>query len=475
MHSFTDTRDPKWHKKKSISDEERENTNTTNSSMFMEGYLNDAIAEQRFNMGDFICSRSSPTIDVSDIRDILEVYVRQNRGEVLRKKYFKSKVDKIENALTPRGLKKLNDARKGLRIHMENANKYTQRCKEPPNIQKDPLIENYGFDDGPQPFILKMHNWGKFPLEDCRYYLHMVFRYFFKEYHDSAVAAGVVLEHPSYQFILDHLYPNDSANKFPPEFRRFLVDSSKRYIKTVSLPVPEKGSATNVEYGLNFEHNLAVCAARQKIQWVMTDWKRRLKNGDYEVYPPYLLVGNEMNSYITERLSFSCKVKEILEQLHRLEHSGVDESSLDKILLRCPKAGKAYGEYTSHRFKSGGEQLNERMGFFMRPGYRQIFYAIEEEGIEEDLFKATGSGMEVFLSFQAFCSPKKHRQTPMPHEKEEGMKRYLLMTIVDVCSLFYAFTNRATATNNSPGMIIRDAISRVTNETKTQTQTKTKY
>ena len=444
---------------KDVADDEIPPSSFAFAMSAMPKYLEDAIATKNFGLKDFLCSRSSPVVDVEDIRETLEMYVQQIQGEVVRKKYFKSKVDKIENSLTPSGLKKLSDIRKEIRMLLEEEKKSSQRFSETPSVGKDATMENYDFDDEhPEQFIQKMHNWGNCSQEDCRYYLHMVFRYYFKEYHDFAVMSNVVIEHPSYQQILDNLYPNGCANKFPPEFRHFLIDSSRRYIKTESLPVPVKGSATNVSYEKNFEKNKCVSCARQRIQGVLIDWKNRIgtTHRHNNIYPSYLRQGDPFNGFIVERLCFSRKVKDVRDGLNRLHNAGVDECGLDTVLETCSKARTVYDEYTNYVFKSGGEQLMERMGFFMRSSYRKIFFTMDKVEIIEDVFKATGSGMEVFLGFEAFCSARK-KSAPMPHEKDKDLTRSLLMTIVGSCSLLNSYANRNIAVNEPRG-VIKDAV-----------------
>lgn len=414
----------------------------------MSSLIDDLVVRADFRHGDFLRTRKRAVGDVGDVREILKMYLKELSGDVSRKKFWKTKIQKVEHSLTPSGVKKLNDARKTLRMNVEASRKKVQRAEKLPPVQRD---DDYGFDDGPDVFIRKMQRWGEFPVEDRRYYLHVVFRYYFKEYHDHAVSAGVVVPHPSYQYILDALFPNGCANRFPPEFRRFLVDSSGRSITTVSLPVPLKGSSQEVTYVYNFEAIPNVSTLRRKIEAIVLDWKCRVQ--EYRVYPPYLCKGSPHNELIVEAECSARKVGIVKEGLKRL--SCVNEEKLAAVAKEVPACLTAYDDYTAHVFKTGGEQLNERMGFFMRSTYRKIFFNLKDLDIMEDLFVASGAGMEVFVCFQSFCT--KEFRGSMGFEKNESLCRALLMLIVDICFFFHAFDNRALAAEE-PSKIIAKVV-----------------
>ena len=424
--------------------------------------MDELISQADFNMRDFLRTRKSSVVGVGDVREVLEIYERELRGSS-RKKCSKTKVERVENSLTPTGLKKLTDARKTLRMSLEASHRRVQRSEKLPPIQPDIATENYGFDDRPDEFIHKMQKWGEFPVGDRRYYLHMVFRYYFKQYHDYAVSKGAVIPHPSYQFILDKMFPNDCANRFPPEFRRFLVDSAGRKIAIHSLPVPVKGSAQDVTYEFNFEAIPHVSTLRRKIENIVLDWKYRKKS--CEVYPPYLCKGNEFNNLIVERECYARKVGQVKQGLGRIAVVlGEDLSKLESVAVSVPAALTAYDDYTLHGFKTQGEQLKERLGFFMRSTYREIFYALNKFALADDLFVASGAGMEVFVAFQTFCTHKA-KGVAMPFERDDCVCRALLMVVVDVCFFFHVFKNRALANEDSSKIIV-DVIQEISGKSR---------
>lgn len=423
--------------------------------------IQEVISQADFTMGDFLRSRHGRVVDVEEVREVLEIYERELResggnSTSARRKFSKTKVERIEHSLTPVGMKKLSDARKTLRMHIEASRRKSQRSERLPPIQVHVSTENYGFQDKPDDFVRKMQEWGSYPVDDRRYYLHMVFRYYFKQYHDYAVSALLVIPQPSYQCILDTLYPNDCANRFPPEFRRFLADSAGRTIAIHSLPVPLKGSASEVTYAYNFEAIPHVSTLRRKIESIVLDWK---SSGPQkcQVYPPYLLVGNEHNKFIVERECFARRIDDVKKGLSRI--SDVDFSKLESVSLEVPAALTAYDDYTLHQFKTVGEQLNERIGFFMRTTYRNIFYALADRGLVDDLFVASGAGMDVLVAFQAFCTPR-HKGSTFSFEKDESLCRALLMVVVDVCFFFNVYKNQGLALEDSAKVIV-DAVAAV--------------
>lgn len=423
--------------------------------MTTSGIVEDIIAQANFNNTvDFMRTRKSAVVNVGDVTELLEIYERELMGEVRRKKYEKKKVQRVEHSLTPSGVKKLSDARKTLRMHIEESRKKNQRSEKLPPVHKDSSTDYYGFDDGPDDFIRKMHDWGKFPVDDRRYYLHMVFRFYFKQYHDHAVAAGVVIPHPSYQYILDILFPNECANRFPPEFRRFLVDTAGRTITTVSLPIPLKGSASEVTYVYNFEAIPYVSTLRRKIESIILDWKSR--ESSYKVYPSYLCVGNPYIDSVVESECHARKIVLVKEGLQRLDN--VDIELLVKVGDMNPVAFSAYDEYMSHKFKTRGEQLSERMGLFMMSRYRQIFFGLDES-LVENLFVASGAGMETLVSFQTFCT-RNGKGKIMGFERDESLCRALLMVVVDVCFFFYVVHHRRLA-DEDPAQVLADVVNNV--------------
>lgn len=414
----------------------------------MDLHINQTL--MKFTLKDFVCSQSRAIVGLSDIRRVLEIHVHELREPKPRSQKDIFHVKHVEENLTPSGLKKLGDVRTSLRMYHEQKCRDKERLEDPPPAKMVSKTDNYDLSQAPQDpdgFIRKMHAWGTYGEDDCRYYLHMVFRFYFKDYHDSVRARGLVVDYPSYQFILDMTDPTGCATRFPPEFRIFLTDSSCRAIRTQSLPVPLKGSATKVIYKTNFETDPHVTNFRRGIQREISAWKSRPS----PVYPKYLSPGSLESEFIRERVSHALKVQGVMHGLERL--GNVSKAGLDKVVARCPVSETAHDDYTKYKFHTSGEQLKERMGFFMRPSYRELFFIIKEEGISEELYLASGSGMDAYMAFETFCT----RRSRLLHDKDEDICRIILMAMDGITNMITCYTRRQMALED-PQVIVSTSV-----------------
>ncbi|ACH46794.1 unknown [Feldmannia species virus] len=391
--------------------------------------VEEVVAHIGFDDRDFLCSGSRPLACVRDITRLLE----NGKGGRL-----------VEENLTASGLKKLSDARITLRLRQECAERSTPSL-ETEALARDELDLTNSSDI--DTFIKVLHSWGNCVIHDSRYYLHMVFRFYLKEYHDTARKLGLVLEHPSYQFILDSIYPSTSASKFPPEFRRFLRDNPPR---SPRVPLPLKRSATEVTYAENFEDRSEISTARASIQRIMHKWSSERRC----VYPEYLRPGSSKSDFIVERVAYARKVDEVSSGMKKL--SAVCTIKLDKVVSQCPISATAHEEYMKHVFVQSGEQLKERFGFFSRESYHEIFFAVKDHGIHEKLFSATSFDVGGYDNFKAFCTRKGRLSN------DEASVRKLLMTVVDVVFLLGCYNRRRLARADA-GSIIREAVSNAVN------------
>lgn len=417
--------------------------------------LSNLVSGVGFDESDFIHSRSKSVAGVEDILVAVEIYRDYLNGDHQEKKRNGNKVRQIESSMTIKGLKKLNDIRKTLRMRKEELSRERQRMLTAPPVTKSGI----DFDLAPLLFMNTMQEWGEYPSSDQRYYLHMVFRFYLKDYHDHAVRAYNILPHPSYQYILDALYPNDSASKFPPEFRRFLIDAGGRSIEIRSLPVPVKGSPRNVSYENNFESMHDVSTMRRKIESKILAWKAL----PYSVYPNYLLQTNPLHVHVLRGESYARKVTMVSQGLRRLQGCVSSECfvKVQQVCEEVPSAATIYEEYMSHRFRSKGEQLDERLGFFTVPKYAKVFSAIDEYSLVEQLFRCCGASLEVFALFKAFCK----KQVGVVVEKDESLRRSCLMVIVDVCTYLFVVKNSEMA-KIDPKQVMRDTVKEVSEKAK---------
>lgn len=400
-----------------------------------------------FDEKDFLHSRNKTVAGNDEVALAIKLYQDELEGNIARKKFSKNKVKQIEGSMTLRGVKKLNDVRKTMRMRMQASERERQR--------QQMLLPIVAEEETPLRFMKKMQIWGEYDVDDRRYYLHMVFRFYLKEYHDEIAREELVIPHPSYQYVLDALYPCESASKFPPEFRQFLRDAAGRHIEVRSLPVPLKGSSNKVTYDHNFEAEPQVSTMRMKIESITRQWKTG-KFAD-PVYPRYLWKGNPGNVVIKKAESLAQKVKFIQRGIQRL--GNVDLSKVDDFCDRVPEASTIYEEYTSYTFKTTGEQLRERLGFFTVFANRKVFYSLLDSGLVEDLFEASRANIDVLVGFQTFCS-RKAQGFEVILSSDDSLCRSLLMVIVDVSMFFYVVRNRAIAEKN-PLTIVREVVTKL--------------
>lgn len=407
-----------------------------------------------FDEKDFLHSRNKTVAGNDEVALALKLYQDELEGNISRKKFSQKKVKQIEGSMTLRGVKKLSDVRKTIRMRMQASERERQRQQMLFPIVADEESD-LRLDESPLLFMKKMQIWGEYDVDDRRYYLHMVFRFYLKEYHDEIARKELVIPHPSYQYVLDALYPCESASKFPPEFRQFLRDAAGRHIEVRSLPVPVKGSSNKVTYDHNFEAEPQVSTTRMKIESITRQWKTD-KFAD-PVYPRYLWRGDPGNVVITKAESLAQKIKFIQRGIQRL--GNVDLSKVENFCDRVPAASTMYEEYSSYTFKTTGEQLRERLGFFTVFGNRKVYYSLQDFGLVEDLFEASRANIDILVGFQTFCS-RKAQGFEVILSSDDSLCRSLLMVIVDVSMFFYVVRNRAIAEKN-PLTIVREVVTKL--------------
>lgn len=435
---------------------------------YCETVVNKCLDDVKFTPRDFITSmrpgkgvdKGSPNISTHEVREILLIHAKNVGGCNDRKKSTERKVSYTEQFLTPTGSKKLSDARNIIRVHLHEESIRRERLDETPVCSwETPHVREMSEMRGEtrsdvHTFIKTMQSWGKSPQNDRKYYLHMVSRFYLQKYHTCMSDAGIVLGFPSYQYILDTVDPCGCETRFPSEFRRFLVDTEGRSFKTVNIPVPVKGSGTDVRYDVNFELIPEVAAMRRKITSTFRRWRDDgLETRTSIVYPKFLLVGDSGNSRILEAVSKAETCKLIRKSLPRIE--GICEQKMSATLQKHQKMGRLYEEYTKTVFRTHGEQLRERFGFFMMMSVRNMFATFKNEGVMDELFENNRDiGMEKYSPLDTFCTPGR---SLMAIERDEDVCRSLLMLLVDVSFIYYVFKNKVLA-EDDPSVILNEAI-----------------
>lgn len=431
---------------------------------YYEMVVNKCLSDVKFEPKDFITSmrpgkgvdKGSPNISAHDVREILIIHAKNVGGDNDRKKSTERKVSYTEQFLTPTGYKKLKDARNIIRVYLHEESIRRERLEdtivcswETPRVREMGEIPGETRQDV-QTFIRTIQEWGKCPQDDRKYYLHMVSRYYLQKYHECMSEAGIVMGSPSYQYILDTLDPNGCETRFPSEFRRFLDDTEGRSFKTVNIPVPVKGSGTDVRYDINFELIPEVAAMRRKITSTFRRWRDDgLKNRASIVYPGFLLAGDAGNAPILDAVSMAETCKIIRNSLPKLE--GICEQKLSETLQKHPRMGRLYEDYTETVFRTNGEQLRERFGFFMMASVRSMFITFKNKGVMDDLFENNRDiGMEKYAPMTNFCTAGR---SLMHIERDDDVCRSLLMLLSDVSFIFYVFKNKELAENEPAGII----------------------
>lgn len=183
--------------------------------------VDDVVYAKQFGKSDFVQQQKQPLADEEDVTEVIRAYAGRLAGDNGRRKYNSNKAGKLEAMLTPAGRRKFNDCKIDVRVRIEAITRKRQKKENIP-----PVDRPYVVPDAAWPLMEIMQEWGNSSEDDAKYYLHMVFRYQLRLFHDALVRKDRVLQHPSLQCILDVMYPNASCSKFPPEFKRFMHDCS---------------------------------------------------------------------------------------------------------------------------------------------------------------------------------------------------------------------------------------------------------
>ncbi len=422
-----------------------------NMSEKYDKFITSVISSKGFGSSDFVTQQKKILAGEYEVRDILDIYVNGILGIDKRKKYNKVKVSGMETLFTKRGIKKIRDCRIDIRLHIENEEK--EKCRNvscPPNASKE-----YSVTNDPWEFIKVMQSWGKYDEKSPKYYLHMVFRYYMNLLHSEYREKGIVLQYPSLQYILDRLYPSTCSNKFPPEFKSFMVDSCCRSINVVSLPVPVKNDGKNVIYDNNFEKIPSVSTLRIRIQSMIMGWKDDKDMSILSIiYPKYLITGDVGNKVIIDAMRSSMRCVSSKKDLKSIKPGSI--KMINTIIESVPKISDIYSKYQSCELVTSGEKLKERLGFFLKQSVRSVFVQIKDGGFVDDVFDFTSSSMDKYNNFDLYCTDK----TTLPFinkESGEGDCRNLLNILECIVHMFH-LKGAIKEDDVDPDKIVTDAI-----------------
>ena len=399
-----------------------------------------------FGITDFITSRNSRNIPVpiSCISDVCDELLSINNNEKI--------INSVDKTLTKKGIEKFNNAKTLLRKHKpkESIKKTDDFIYQTEHINKVVVLCNgkslnvKEFRSKQIQFINNIQDWGKFDISDHRYYLHMVFRYYLNEYQKLMIKRGSVIKFPSYQNILDNISPNGCKNGFPPEFISFLKDSAGRSFDVRTLPVPIKGCGKNVTFEYNFEKIPDVSSFRRMIYYNFLKWEEYYTKYDICIFPEFLITGNENNNIIYEAALKSKRNETLKKDIKKLDN--IDKEKMDEIIKLDKNIVNLYDKYSTHSFKTSGEQLDERFGYFIFN--RSFFYCMD--GFVEIFFQNSTSRMDVYVNLKKFCN--KNIKISFPDDK---VKREMLISLKEIIYIFHLYSNISFLSDNN---ILKDCI-----------------
>lgn len=406
------------------------------------GTVQELVSSKQFGPLDFLEHQKSQVAGEADVLEVVTAYASKLQGDESRRKYHAKRAATVKSLLTPSGVRKLRDCKIETRMRIEaNAKEALKTAKIPP------LDGAFAVPDNPWALIKVVQRWGDHGEDNARYYLHMVFRYQMRLLHKACVERGEVLEVPSLQHIVDILHPSKCSSKFPPEFKRFMHECSEISVNVVSLPVPKRDNAKEVDYSHNFEANPAVSALRRKMQRTITHWKCQ------DVYPVYLLKGRPGNDAIIKAVALAVKARE----RRKLASQADSASAIGRISASVSRLAGISDQYEASDRKTKGERLKERLGFFLRPSVRSIFVEVRDNGLVEDVFDLTRRSYDHFHNFDVFCTANE----PMPFlDTDDDECRRLLLMLESIVSMF-GIDYETEANTAEPCQIVRDAIAEI--------------
>ncbi|AAR26909.1 FirrV-1-B34 [Feldmannia irregularis virus a] len=311
-----------------------------------------------------------------DSRTMIKAHLRAFESDLVNGGGFLECTAALEDRLTPRGLKKLLDLKISIRLRVAQDMREKQRTEAIPAMTQ-PL--EFPLDDA-DGFTTVLQKWATMPEDDPKYYLHMVFRFYMKDYHDFLVNKGQVIFYPSYQTILDILYPSDAAIAFPPEFRAFMKDAHSRSLETPYTPLPVKGDAKKVSLQYNFEALPDVATQRRYIERVFDIWKQT----SFCTYPTYLCTGKPGCGYVENQFIYFRKIKRVKKEMEKLVNFPRETlAKLDTLVCKYPLVHEVYLDYAKNSSQFSSERKQFRR--IMLQKFRKHFVMCKELGIHSDL------------------------------------------------------------------------------------------
>lgn len=364
---------------------------------------------------------------------------------------YKAVMKKVDNWSTRKGQKKLAAVRKAIRVSVTD--KMTSVCgrRDPLGVfgQTDDDVASIYRDTDPKKIVCKLHRLGKYAERDPRYYIHMVYRYYMNEFHKQLAAADKVLRFPRLQKVMDIKLSVGCTGSIPPEFRMYMQDAKGDITKAATLPVPSKTNSETVVYGYEFESAVPwVPVMRAKIFDMFVELSPYNSPHRFrEIYPKYLVKGDEGcdqgRKRVAETLAQSIEISGLVQTLHRIESLPEGKGVvLDKVLLTDSRVADVFARYNNHPFREEGEQLRERIGFFLQESVRGIFRHIASTmpSFCNDIYTSLNIPFRTIEVFEEFCCKK---SPPMKYQKTaEKVWRDFVLDVHKICCVTHAWSRR---------------------------------
>ena len=361
---------------------------------------------------------------------------------------YKTLLKKIDNWATSSGVKKLSSVKKLVRIRVSD--KMKKVCEKPNALgvfdDAADMATIYG-DTDLKSIIHGLHLLGKYPQQDPRFYVHMVYRYYMNEFHKQLANEDKVLRFPSMQKILDSTKPIDCIGAIPAEFRTFVKSSRGNTVSTVTVPVPSKTNANEVVYTHNFEADVPwVPVMRAMIFGLFVNMNHRFR----EIYPRYLVRGEggckKGNSAVVAALARSIEIEDLVQTLQGFQSVSVyTKDLLDQMLSIDYRVSGIFPRYNSHSFPGEGEQLHERLGYLHQDSIRGVFQRIASK-TSSDFCSNIYSGLKIEFKtievFKEYCTTK----TFMAFKRrDEGEWRQFIVDTTKICCILHAWSRKSDA------------------------------
>lgn len=369
---------------------------------------------------------------------------------------YKTMLKKVENMSTLSGGGKLASARKATRISV-SAKTSEMRAKPSSlgvfaDIGDGRAAAEMGVifhETDHKKIVCKLHRLGKHPQNDPRFYIHMVYRYYMNDLHKTLADRDKVLRYPSIQKVMDVKVPVNCVGSTPPEFRSFLKSSRGDTVFVETLPVPSKTEPNTVVYGYDFESTVPwVPVIRAKIFNMFVG----LSNSDQAfllVYPKYLVKGEwgcaKGNVAVVNALARTIEMNDLARTLHSFRSISPETAlMLNRVLSIDRNVAKILPRYTNHPFRTEGEQMRERIGFFLQDSVRGVFRKIASRmpSFCNDIYTGLSICFATMDVFSEFCNTK----TSMKFRKrEEEVWRNFVIDTHRIASILYAWGRKDEA------------------------------